>query len=1538
MRRGRGQISRRVPVFVALLTSLWALVSPDARAHLNDDFSRPDAAALGNGWIEKNPAAFSLSSGSATKLAVSTGYRDNLVYRPAGEDVRDVEASVEFQISSTAVGYPQIAVRVQSATVATANTLDGYLLYIPNSTTSAVLGRQRGSDFVVSLANLNFTEALNTAGRYRLRLAARGANPVQLSGFVERFDGAIWVVIASASVLDGSWARIDSAGSVGFGGFVEASYSFDRFARIDLSSTGTLNPAPTTVELSPSLVETGESGLTVFVYGSGFTSDSVAQWNGAARPTTYSSPSELLMEISEQDLAVPVVAQITVLNPSPGGGGSNPQSFTVAAPSAPPPVITSLTPASVVAGTGDLTLTVTGSNFDPTATFRWGGVTRPTTYVSASELRVAISAADVSFPGTVDVRVTRGSQSSPNVPFTVSPIGTNGFYDNFNRADGAAVGNGWLEKTAAAFTISGNGVGKPATGADYRDNIVYRPAAEDMLNVEAAIELRLLNSAVGYPQVLTRIQPGSAGSIGQLDAYLLFLPNTNTQAVIARNRGNEFTTWLTSFNLSTPINTSDRYRLRLRAQGTATVMLSGYVERWTGSGWQIIGQGSASDSSAVRIATAGSVGFGGHTESTYRYDNFSRLDLTGEPIPNPVPVLSSLSPASAAAGSGAFTVSVTGSNFVENSTVRWNGVDRPTTYVSPTQLSVAISNADISAQGTASVAVFNGAPGGGSSSALAFSILAPLATNPTPVVANMSPNTAVAGSSAVTITVNGSNFVNGSVVRWNGSNRATTYVSNVRLTATITQADLASVGNSIVTVFSPTPGGGTSGGLNFAVTSPPNPPPSIASLSPSSAPVNGPAFTLSVSGSNFVNGAVVRWNGANRPTSYVSATQLDAEISAADISTSGTVSVTVVNPAPGGGTSPSQTFTITVPSDQNPLPVLESLSQSSWPTGGGSLVLAAYGSGFTPQSVVHWNGSQRATTFVSASELRASIPSSDVLVPGPASISVTTPSPGGGASVPLTLLVQDGSAQFFVDSFNRPDSAVVGNGWNEKDPNAFSIAGRELVSATTLYGFPYNILYRPAAEARMDAETSVEIRRLPNVVGNLSQANFPQLHARVQSDSVATPGSVDSYLFFLWDTQNQPQAAFAINRALQPGVRYECFIRTIPLSEALVTGGRYRLRFRVLGSAPVRLLGSVERYINGAWTVIASGTASHDVGTVAQPGLPCDGDGLPAPITTAGVSGVAKWENRTDAYDNFYWREATAADMPTVSNLSPASAPAGSAGLTLTVNGTGFRPDSVVYWYGSARPTTFVSTTQVRATLTAADLARAGNTPVTVTGDMGQSSAEVFFNVAPVGGTVSFDDSFNRANGAVIGNGWVEKTPSAFDLDGGRVYANFGNSDFRDNLLSRPPPENRLNVEASVDLQLRWRPVGYPMVVTRLQNATAADAFDGYLLLLNNDPGEAVIGRQRTTDAYYTTLATITLSQPVVEGSTYRLRLSTTGTTAVTIQGTVERLAAGAWQTIGTATVVDSSPQRIATAGSVGVSTEAEDSYSFDNFRRVDLP
>jgi hypothetical protein len=119
--------------------------------------------------------------------------------------------------------------------------------------------------------------------------------------------------------------------------------------------------------------------------------------------------------------------------------------------------------------------------------------------------------------------------------------------------------------------------------------------------------------------------------------------------------------------------------------------------------------------------------------------------------------------------------------------------------------------------------------------------------SPAPFVEQpLSPDAVVPGSAAFTLTVHGTGFVSGSTVKWNGSARTTTFVSDSKLTANVLLSDIASPSTASVTVVNPSPGGGASNVAFLVVTNP------IAVVS-LSAPVNFPADTepLSVKTADF---------------------------------------------------------------------------------------------------------------------------------------------------------------------------------------------------------------------------------------------------------------------------------------------------------------------------------------------------------------------------------------------------------------------------------------------------------------------------------------------------------------------------------------------------------------------------------------------------------------------------------------------------------------------------------------------------------------
>jgi hypothetical protein len=286
--------------------------------------------------------------------------------------------------------------------------------------------------------------------------------------------------------------------------------------------------------------------------------------------------------------------------------------------------------------------------------------------------------------------------------------------------------------------------------------------------------------------------------------------------------------------------------------------------------------------------------------------------------PNPVPVLSSISPNSKNVGDPGFTMTVNGSGFTGTSVVRFNGVDRATVFISSTQLAIGVTASDISFTGSYSITVFNPIPGGGLSGSQNLTVSNP-SSNPTPAISSISPNSKMIGDSAFILTIYGTGFMSTSIARLNGFNKTTTFVNSTQLITTILASELLTIGNFPITVFNPAPGGGTSNSQNLTVSSWTNPPPGngsggpnpvpfIISIGPSVKNVGDSSFTLTVTGENFVSSSTVRFNSSDRPTVFVSSTQLTATIPNTDLLIPGAYPITVFNPAPGGGISNIKTY------------------------------------------------------------------------------------------------------------------------------------------------------------------------------------------------------------------------------------------------------------------------------------------------------------------------------------------------------------------------------------------------------------------------------------------------------------------------------------------------------------------------------------------------------------------------------------------------------------------------------------------------------
>ncbi len=171
--------------------------------------------------------------------------------------------------------------------------------------------------------------------------------------------------------------------------------------------------------------------------------------------------------------------------------------------------------------------------------------------------------------------------------------------------------------------------------------------------------------------------------------------------------------------------------------------------------------------------------------------------------------------------------------------------------------------------------------------------------NSAPTLSSFSPASSTVGAGALTLTLQGSNFLSTSTVTYNGAAHPATYVSASALTITLSAVDQVTAGSYAVVVTNPAPGGGKST-LNFLVN---NPAPTLSSFSPASSTVGAGALTLTLQGSNFLSASTVTYNGAAHPATYVSASALTITLSAADQATAGSYAVVVTNPASGGGSS-----------------------------------------------------------------------------------------------------------------------------------------------------------------------------------------------------------------------------------------------------------------------------------------------------------------------------------------------------------------------------------------------------------------------------------------------------------------------------------------------------------------------------------------------------------------------------------------------------------------------------------------------------------
>ncbi len=190
----------------------------------------------------------------------------------------------------------------------------------------------------------------------------------------------------------------------------------------------------------------------------------------------------------------------------------------------------------------------------------------------------------------------------------------------------------------------------------------------------------------------------------------------------------------------------------------------------------------------------------------------------------------------------------------------------------------------------------------------------------------------------------------------------------------------------------------------YTINIPANPTPVLSSLSPAFVDVGSAGFTLTVTGSGFVSSSTVFWGSTSLATTYSSATQLTAQVTAAEVAAAGTTAITVQTPAPGGGASSAFQFEVDSATSGSVAPPSFTTLTASVAPGSTATYPVTLPSSATNVTVSCLNLPAGATCNYSASAGSVTITTSATTPPGIYQITVVFAETLPGASSALVLL------------------------------------------------------------------------------------------------------------------------------------------------------------------------------------------------------------------------------------------------------------------------------------------------------------------------------------------------------------------------------------------------------------------------------------------------------------------------------------------------------------------------------------------------------
>ena len=186
--------------------------------------------------------------------------------------------------------------------------------------------------------------------------------------------------------------------------------------------TSTENPVPRLVSLSPAEVQVGRAQLKVLVSGTEFVPGAVVRMEGITRPTRFLGDTLLETTLDFRDVSQVGSLRITVLNPTPGGGESEPLLFRVTPTPAPVPLLHRMDPRTAPAGSDSVRIHLEGDRLTADTEVHVDGEAVPVSTALPFSREATLPARMLQTPGTREITLFTpppGGGRSSSLLFTV---------------------------------------------------------------------------------------------------------------------------------------------------------------------------------------------------------------------------------------------------------------------------------------------------------------------------------------------------------------------------------------------------------------------------------------------------------------------------------------------------------------------------------------------------------------------------------------------------------------------------------------------------------------------------------------------------------------------------------------------------------------------------------------------------------------------------------------------------------------------------------------------------------------------------------------------------------------------------------------------------------------------------------------------------------------------------------------------------------------------------------------------------------------